>query len=104
MTRGDRPAYALSRVKAVFADPGRLNRTMSAALGAEDCGLDAQALVDLIAGLTRRDFDKSMASEVDASVRQDVYKPVIGGREIYVKFTLDARGALLLISCKENMP
>ena len=45
-----------------------------------------------------------MASEVDPTVRQDVYKPVIGGREIYVKFILDARGALLLIVCKENMP
>ena len=45
-----------------------------------------------------------MASEVDPTVRQDAYKLAIGGRELYAKFTLDARGALPLIRCKENMP
>jgi hypothetical protein len=45
-----------------------------------------------------------MASEIDPTIWQDVYKPVISGRELYVKFTLDGRGALLLISFKENEP
>ena len=71
-------------------------------MGAEDLGMDAQAVVDIIAGLTARDFEKSMRSEVDASVWQDVYKPVVDGKELYVKFTLDPRGELLLISFKEN--
>jgi hypothetical protein len=35
-------------------------------------------------------------------VRQDVYKPLVDGRELYVKFTLDGQGGLLLISFKEN--
>jgi len=57
-------------------------------MGAEDLGMDAQAVVDIIAGLTARDFEKSMRSEVDASVWQDVYKPVVDGRGLYVKFAL----------------
>jgi motility quorum-sensing regulator / GCU-specific mRNA interferase toxin len=77
---------------------------MTAANGAEDLGMDEQAVVDVIAGLTGRDFDKSMPSDINPAIWQDVYKPIIDGRELYVKFTLDARGELLLISFKENEP
>jgi motility quorum-sensing regulator/GCU-specific mRNA interferase toxin len=77
---------------------------MTAADGAEALGMDELAVVDVIAGLTARDFDKSMPSEVNPAVWQDVYKPVIGDRALYVKFTLDARGELLLISFNENGP
>ena len=77
---------------------------MTAADGADDLGMDEQTVVDVIAGLTAADFDKSMRSEIDPAIWQDVYKPVAGGRELYVKFTLDARGALLLISFKGNRP
>ncbi len=75
---------------------------MTATSGADDLGLEEQAVVEVIARLTARDFDKSMPSEVNPEIWQDVYKPVVQGREIYVKFTLDARGELLLISFKEN--
>ncbi len=75
---------------------------MSAAEGAEALGMDEAAVVDVIARLTARDFDKSMPSDLDPAVRQDVYKPVVGGRELHVKFTRDRQGGLLLISFKEN--
>ncbi len=77
---------------------------MTAASGADDLGLDEQAVVEVIAGLTARDFDKSMPSDINASIWQDVYKPAVGRRELYVKFTVDAQGELLLISFKENEP
>jgi motility quorum-sensing regulator / GCU-specific mRNA interferase toxin len=102
MRRGRRPHYPLKAIKAAFADVNRLNRTMTAVEGADDLGLDDQAVVDVIAGLTTRDFDKSMPSEVDPAIWQDVYKPVIEGRELYVKFTLDSQKQLLLISFKDN--
>jgi motility quorum-sensing regulator/GCU-specific mRNA interferase toxin len=104
MKRKRRPRYPLASVKSAFADVARLNRTMSAAVGAEGLGMDAQTVVDVITGLSVRDFEKSMLSEADATVWQDVYKPVIEGTELYVKFTLDSRGELLLISFKENEP
>jgi hypothetical protein len=56
----------------------------------------------VIAHLAGRDFEKSMPSEVNPAIGQDVYKPVVRGRELYVKFTFDGRGELLLISFKEN--
>jgi cytochrome c556 len=71
MKRGRRPHYPLTAIKAAFADLHRLNRTMAA-----------------------RDFEKSMPSEADPAIWQDVYKPIVGGRELYAKFTLDARGEL----------
>jgi len=77
---------------------------MSAAEGAEDLGMDERAVVDVIAGLTTRDFEKSMRSNVDRRNCQDVYKPIVDRRELYVKFTLDAEGELLLISFKGNDP
>jgi motility quorum-sensing regulator/GCU-specific mRNA interferase toxin len=104
MRQRRQPHYPLRTVKAAFADATRMNRTMTAAEGAEDLGVDEQTVIDVIAGLTARDFDKSMPSEIDPAIWQDVYKPVVGGRELYVKFTRDTRGRLLLISFKENGP
>jgi motility quorum-sensing regulator / GCU-specific mRNA interferase toxin len=75
---------------------------MSAAEGAEDLGMDEQAVIDVVARLTIGDFDKSMRSEIDPTIWQDVYKPIVRGLELYVKFTLDSQGHLLLISFKDN--
>jgi motility quorum-sensing regulator/GCU-specific mRNA interferase toxin len=104
MKRGRRPYYPLKTIKAAFADAARMNRTMSAASGADELGLDEPGVVAVIAGLTAGDFEKSMPSEINPAIWQDVYKPVLDGRELYVKFTLDTRGELLLISFKENEP
>ncbi len=103
MPQGRKPHHALKAVKAAFADAGRINRTMAATKGAEDLGMDEQAVVDAIAGLVADDFEKSMRSDREHTIWQDVYKPVIAGRELYVKFTLDTEGELLLISFKENV-
>src|SRR2546423_7772103 len=99
---GRTPRYPLEAIKAAFADAARINRTMSATEGAEDLGMDEQAVVDVIAGLTVEDFEKSIPSHGDPASRQDVYKPVVDGRELYVKVTRDSQGELLLISFKEN--
>jgi len=96
-----RPHHALEAIKEAFADPARLNRTMSALRGIEALDLDDQAVVEIIANLTTRDFDKSMTSYADRRNWQDVYKPVIKGRALYVKFTLDAQQEYLLLSFKE---
>jgi motility quorum-sensing regulator / GCU-specific mRNA interferase toxin len=55
-----------------------------------------------VQALSRADFDKAMTSYADPTVWQDVYKPAAAGRALYVKFTLDAQKALMLISFKEN--
>jgi motility quorum-sensing regulator/GCU-specific mRNA interferase toxin len=58
-------------------------------------------VVAIIKALTLADFEKSMTSIADHKIWQDVYKPNVGGRTLYVKLTLDTRQALLLISFKE---
>jgi motility quorum-sensing regulator/GCU-specific mRNA interferase toxin len=78
-----------------------LNRTYSSKQGANELNMDDVAVVAVIQGLSSSDFDKSMTSMADHRIWQDVYTPEIGGQTLYVKFTLDAQQALLLISFKE---
>jgi motility quorum-sensing regulator/GCU-specific mRNA interferase toxin len=99
-----KPHYALDIIKAAFADAGSLNRSFVSKQGADELDMDDSAVVAVIQGLSQRDFDKSMTSIVDHRVWQDVYKPSVGARTIYVKFTLDAQQAPLLISFKEAEP
>jgi motility quorum-sensing regulator/GCU-specific mRNA interferase toxin len=96
-----KPHYPLASFKAAFADPAKLNRSVVSKQGADELGMDDEAVVTVIQGLVYADFDKSMTSMADHRVWQDVYKPRVGGRTIYVKFTLDACQAPLLISFKE---
>ena len=101
MTEKRKPHYPLNKVKAAFADPGALNRTNTALQGADDLDLDDAEVVTIIQALSIKDFDKSMTSDADHTVWQDVYRPKVGGRALYVKFTLDTQKALYLISFKE---
>jgi motility quorum-sensing regulator/GCU-specific mRNA interferase toxin len=96
-----RPHYRLATIKAAFAEPSSLNRSFVSKQGADDLHMDDAAVVAVIQGLSNTDFEKSMTSLADHRVWLDVYKPSVRGRTLYVKFTLDARGALFLISFKE---
>ncbi len=96
-----RPHYRLATIKAAFAEPSSLNRSFVSKQGADVLDMDDAAVVAVIQGLSNSDFEKSMTSLADHRVWQDVYKPSVRGRTLYVKFTLDARGALFLISFKE---
>jgi motility quorum-sensing regulator/GCU-specific mRNA interferase toxin len=96
-----KPHYDLARIKAAFADAVSLNRTYSSRQGADELDMDDAAVVAVIQGLNASDFDKSMTSIADHRVWQDVYRPRVSSRDLYVKFTLDAHQALLLISFKE---
>lgn len=70
-------------------------------------GWSAGDVCDMIQGIERGHFHKSMPSERDHTVRQDVYFvpcTIPGnflGVKLYVKFTINAKG-LLLISLKES--
>jgi hypothetical protein len=64
-------------VKTAFGDAARLRRTMSAAEGADALAMDEYTVVEVIAGLTAGDFDKSMPSNINGAVWQDVYRPVV---------------------------
>ncbi len=95
------PTYSLATIKAAFNDPGKLNRSFVSRRGADDLDMDDAAVARVIQALEASDFEKSMTSNADSRVWQDVYKPVVEGHRLYVKFTLDAQRALFLISFKE---
>jgi motility quorum-sensing regulator/GCU-specific mRNA interferase toxin len=97
-----KPHYALADVKTAFTDPATLNRSFVSKQGADALGMDDAAVVATIQALAAADFEKSMTSHADHRVWQDVYRPEAAGTELYVKFTLDARKALFLISFKET--
>lgn len=96
-----KPHFGLTEIKAVFQQAARLNRTFSSRQGADALDMDDDDVVAVIQALKAADFDKSMTSHVDHRVWQDVYRPVFRGKTLYVKFTIDASGSLLLISSKE---
>jgi len=96
-----KPHYALTDVKAAFADPAALNRAFVSKQGADALGMGDGAVVAPIQALTTADFEKSMTSYADHRIWQDVYRPMAAGTELYVKVTLDAQQALFLISFKE---
>jgi motility quorum-sensing regulator / GCU-specific mRNA interferase toxin len=96
-----KPHYGLADIKAAFADAFSLNRSFVSKQGADGLDMDDAAVVAVIQGLSHSDFDKSMTSMASHQVWQDVYKPTVSERTLYVKFTLDAQQTLFLISFKE---
>jgi len=58
-------------------------------------------VVDVIQSMTRQQFYKSMTSLMDVKIWQDVYHVPYSGYILYVKFTVDGEGKLL-ISFKEK--
>jgi len=48
-----------------------------------------------------RDFEKSATAHHDPRQWHDSYKPMVDGRLLYLKFTLDETGEFLLTSFKE---
>jgi hypothetical protein len=102
MTEKRRLTHDLAAIKAAFASPATLNRTMVSARDAATLGMDAAAVVAVIQALQYpADFDKSATAHHDPRQWHDSYKPVVNGVTLYLKFTLDDEGKFLLTSFKE---
>lgn len=95
-----KPTYDIDSIKAAFATPAGLRATSTAVRTAAALGFDRQGMVDVIQGIERRHFVKSMTSYADHTVWQDVYNvPSVAG-DLYVKFTAGAVTEFLLLSFK----
>ena len=75
--------------------------TKTATRCAEALGITLQNVVDIIQGMTREQFYKSMTNQWDSAIWQDVYHVPHDGISLYVKLTTDALG-YLVISLKEK--
>jgi motility quorum-sensing regulator / GCU-specific mRNA interferase toxin len=96
-----RPHYSLKLVKRLIADKERDPFTQSAKNGAAEMGLNADELRGVVAGLTVRDFYKSMTTHNSSIVWQDVYRPVTRLGAAYVKVTIYPQENLIVVSFKE---
>jgi motility quorum-sensing regulator/GCU-specific mRNA interferase toxin len=97
------PHYDLEAIKAAFSSPSDLIATRSAIAGAAALGCGTDEIVSVIQSITREQFYKSMTSNYDNTVWQDVYHAVDpGGVPLYVKFTDNGGPDFLLLSFKEK--
>lgn len=78
-------------MQAAIAAQGIGAFTYSARIGAFAMGLSEQGALDVIAGLTRRNFYKSMTTYADHTIWQDVYHATCpSGKVAYIKLTVVA--------------
>jgi motility quorum-sensing regulator / GCU-specific mRNA interferase toxin len=96
-----KPHYDLGTIKATFSAIGTLRITKTALSCVEGLGLGLQDVVDIIQTITREQFYKSMTSIASNAIWQDVYHASHEATVLYVKFTTDAEG-YLVISFKEK--
>jgi motility quorum-sensing regulator/GCU-specific mRNA interferase toxin len=96
-----KPHYSLDTIKATFSSVVTLRITRTALTCAEGLGLTLQDVVNIIQSMTREQFYKSMTSIASAAVWQDVYHVPHVEIVLYVKFTTDAVGHIV-ISFKER--
>jgi motility quorum-sensing regulator / GCU-specific mRNA interferase toxin len=96
-----KPTYDLTSIQSDFSTVEGLRMTVSARNGFLRLGLSLTEVVYLIQGLGRSHFYKSMTCYGDHAVWQDVYHSQHQGVAIYLKFTVDIQGHLI-ISFKEK--
>lgn len=92
------PHCPLERVKALTA-ARRISPTGAALRGARALGMDYPGMLEVIASLKHTDFYKSMTSQVDHRVWQDVYRPLTAIGYVYLKVSVV--DDVLIVSFKE---
>ena len=97
-----KPTYDLEAFKAAFSSEERLVATRSAITGAAAIGFGRAEIVRTIQTMQRNQLYKSMTSNADHSVWQDVYHVPSEAGMLYVKFTADVVTEFLLLSFKEK--
>ncbi len=88
--------FDLGTIKAEMNDTNSLNMSMTARVCAASLNISLEGIVKIIQGLTRPMFYKSMTANANSKLWQDVYHVPHGKIVLYVKFTMDARGHLLI--------
>jgi len=91
-----RPTYDLASIKVEFATVAALRMTRSARDAAFALGFNLQEVVDVIESISAAHFFKSMTSYANVRIWQDVYHVPCGGLVLYVKFTVDEEGKLVI--------
>ena len=97
-----KPHYLLSAVQDEVARRGGAAFTMTALRNGLALGLTVAQMIDVVRGLTRGDFYKSMTTHADHRVWQDVYHAATpAGKAAYIKVTGQGEGMPPVIQFKE---
>jgi motility quorum-sensing regulator/GCU-specific mRNA interferase toxin len=96
-----KPHHSLERIKATFSTTSALRITKTALTCAAALDITLEDIVAIIKAITPKAFHKSMTSQQSSTVWQDVYHVPWCQTVLYVKFTTDAEG-YLVISFKEK--
>lgn len=91
-----KPTFDLASIKAEFSTVASLRMTVTAANCAQELGIDRAAVVVVIQSIARSHFFKSMTTNASSKVWQDVYHVPHAVGVLYVKFTVDGTGHLLI--------
>lgn len=91
-----KPHYPLTQVKAVVAARGAEAFTATALSGGYAMGLDMESMLKVVAGMPGRCFVKSMTTQIDHRLWQDVYHADTPAGPAYVKFTLRSDGSIVI--------
>ena len=93
-----RPHCPLREIQRLI-DAGQVRATLSALVGGAALGLDFDGIHGVVSALTTADFYKSMTTQADHRVWQDVYRPITPVGEVYLKLTVI--DDLLVVTFKE---
>lgn len=93
------PHCKLKVVKALV-QAGHVRATLSALKGAAELEIDFDGMLAVICALSSSDFYKSMTTQADHRVWQDVYRTTVLDFEVYLKLTVI--DDVLIVSFKER--
>jgi motility quorum-sensing regulator / GCU-specific mRNA interferase toxin len=102
MPEKNSPHFDLATIQAAFSDASKLIATRTALQGAAGVGHGSEEIVGTIQTISSGDFYKSMTSNYDPNVWQDVYHVPYSNGTLYVKFTDNGGPDLVLLSYKEK--
>lgn len=92
------PHCVLAVAQALVA-AGKVRTTHSARVGASELGLAFAEMLDVVMALRPSDFYKSMTTQADHTIWQDVYRPSTKVGQVYLKLTVI--DDVLIVSFKE---
>ena len=79
-----KPSYPLGEIKKAFQDRDNVNRSMTAIDGANSLGCSSSGVINVVQSLSSKDFRKSMTSEWNHRIWQDVYHAEVTVQPPYV--------------------
>jgi len=100
MTEKRKPTYDLESFKAAFLTVDSLNMTFTAANDAANLGFGKSEVIGLLQTMQSSHFYKSMTSNTDYQIWQDVYHVPSSVGTLYVKFTAGTVTLFKLLSFK----